>query len=467
MKQEDPIRTLLEQHVASFEGEPEEWLDVLARCEKKVVSITRPRRRAFVPHSGTKRRWAFRASLAAAVAVVAGVGALLAPGNQRTFISMAAAAIPDSGPVVHLVLSEEPDPNDQPYVLDLSSGSLERSTARGRTDMWWDPDQHIFKWIFGGPKIKGAQVWRDDTHALSSGGEMALGDLPIPPVVVFFGHYKEALSSGQATLVGKATIDGHEVFVLRVLTDSPAPPASLHFEGTNIPTSNMIAIDKRTYQPVAYWLGDSPTPSTEVGALVHITSVELVSRDQADLAPPVVWKEPFVETNDMYGYGVVPQSHEIDQAAVAGWLGQEPIGLRKTLAGRDFTLAQADVLNKSGSPELRGVELVYGETCSNGKPKAGGDYVVVQESKVQATRAYANYLLPRQKLSSSLYVYKSGVSSSQTCGGPSYMSGIKKPTLRWYAGFYLDGLYVSVTSPSRDLVVQATLSLLGDRVGKG
>jgi hypothetical protein len=456
----DALDVLLEEVFADAAPTPlaADWADVQARMQPRRLARVRVSARTALlrPRAGfAKRSWAFRASLAAGVGAAALLAVTLAPSGGMSPLDRAAAAVKVTGPVVHLVWTQEHVTDDR--VLDVATGQ-DQAAPDETVDNWYDTGTGTYKQLFHGVDGNDSVQWRNDQHALNDAGDSAPADaLPVPAVVALFEDYRKALQDGRARIVGDGLLDGRQVVFLDVNTSYTAFTAAGVRVGDAVSVER-LALDRDTYVPVAV------LPQNQIGAdpskpvVFHIQSVALVPRAGADLSQPAVTDHESPQlTPD--GFVEARQSTVLSDSEIGSWLGRAPFGYRSSLAGLDFAAARGDLLNRPGSPEQRGLRLVYGASC-DARGQHGGAYVVVNES-TRPARFYGTQGLDTATLSLPKVLLTQFVSSGPECGAPATSFGQVTPEPIWYARVAADGLDVSIASPSKALAIRAARELLG------
>jgi hypothetical protein len=439
------------------------WADVeeRARIRTRRPHVTlAPRLRSLRPRvNTTKQRWTFRASLAAGVAVAAAATVLFVPGNHPTLLQRAAAAIPGSGPVIHVVWTEDVTQGEhKPFVLDAQTGATSDIPLRP-AEAWYDGERKSFRETQHFVDGSVLETWSNGSVSVdSTAGVGPAAAVNLTPIVRFFGRYEQALESGDATLDGTGTVDGHDVYFLIVDMKEPIYPTG---SSKPIPGSDWIeriAIDQQSYEPVAWYVNRDGDPD---GGVDHVVKVELIGRDEADLTrPAVTWPET---AYDNAGFSHPTSSEQVDRDGAAAWIGHPLVATPDALAGEPFAAARAEVLSPPGDPERRGAMLVYGDACL-GAPRATGRYVVVREAP-QPEPTYGTMAAS----DGSRLVVRSFPSDFALCGAKAgdpgsangYFDGDLLQDSLWEASFERGGLWISVASPTQETTVQAVRELFG------
>jgi hypothetical protein len=173
----------------------------------------------------SRRRVLSRSAALVAVGVVALVAVLLWPsgGERNPILDRALAAI-GNGPVLHLAVQV---PTGQELV-NLQTG---RTTLPAlEFESWSDRSLKRFHLLIRQDgRVVGELLYPQDRT------EGTRVEAPDAAYAAFWSGYRQALASGDAKIVGEGSLYGHPVYWLRF--DSPR---------------NEVAVDRRTYKPVAF-----------------------------------------------------------------------------------------------------------------------------------------------------------------------------------------------------------------------
>jgi hypothetical protein len=229
------------------------------------VATKRPRARVKPSRRSFRRRIATSTAVAAAAAAT--VTLLVAsPWNRAPGFTEKALAAVGGGPVLHVVVTQ-PALAGGP-VIDLTTG--EPITRTARVEVWFDRERNLKKtietldgkqldeeletarggWSEGGPIITCAWIAAHPVEATrlrvscNPSGENGTTPRNVPqqpptldPALAgFVDHYRSALESGAATIVGRGPFEGRQVIWLR-------------FEANG--RTERAAVDASTYKPVA------------------------------------------------------------------------------------------------------------------------------------------------------------------------------------------------------------------------
>ena len=250
-------------------------------------------------------------AVAVALALVALVFSITLPfgGNgggggkvKLTLLDRAAAAIPDRGPVVHVVW-RQPDTYYAPGSakmtlryeewLDRTSGTDHVIVRSGRKvfDFW---------------TISGEGHLEKNTLINSTSRTSLLGGIAGTPIVTLIVEYRKALDDGKIVLIRRGRAYGRPVYWMRfrcpraVLADPQKGFLCLERFGLDRHSFVPVAEETHAFKQVQQWnsdhtqwfwastneQSDAVMTSNGVPMRRHILKVELIPRDRADIRPP-------------------------------------------------------------------------------------------------------------------------------------------------------------------------------------
>jgi hypothetical protein len=202
------------------------------------------------------------AALTSAVVVV-----LAAPwgGSGPSVVEDALAAI-GNRPVLHAVVEYSGDD----AIVDLATG---RSRPRlHRIEYWFDESRHQFRSRLSTDGVRTSEQVVTARRSCSDLGCVANDGLTAhldPALAGFTTRYRKALQSGDASVTGKARIEGHDV---ELLTFSDSTGAT-----------TTVAVDAATHRPVRF---SSTYPGGRRSPPFTVVAIESTSRDDDTFAPP-------------------------------------------------------------------------------------------------------------------------------------------------------------------------------------
>lgn len=402
------MRNRLERQVPLRPELVSDWDDVLRRAGTKESRYRRRATRSVIErpvllgmgHRG-RRRFVV-AAIAATVAAGTPLG-ILTPwtGNGGSFVARALGAIGD-GTIVHAVVDSHAQFNG---AVDLHSGK--ERPAIVRVDYWYDTHRNSYDaWSYLDGRANG--------HVVGA---------PEPALAAFASGYRAALRSGKAKLVGNTTLKGHAAKIVRF------PLGHNAYED--------VTVDASTYLPLSFrYL--SPSGHGPVWRVSSIRSVAQKRPARIPQPPPQVT-------------GSIVRSEVIASATAAHvlprptlWPGTQLGGLRL----KTIHLQHLKTMRLQGMRPIRqgiGVNLSYG---TNKK------WLEVDESA--APQAAYNFLDATLGADGPVAPTGSIRLSCDTCG-----EGNHAPQFRpiWVGQLKARGLYVTIRSSSRQLVIQAAQRL--------
>lgn len=228
-----------------------------------------------------RRRRALLFLLPAAVAVVGAVVAVLAtPWRESPLATDRALAALGDKPVVHAIVEQQ---RPLEIVVDLKTGE-ERRIEVTRAEYWYDDERDSFRVrlsVAGRPVPGGEFLQTPEGSFTDLEGIWPGSSYPprLEPALERFARgYREALASGDATVVGEKTIDGRDAIILRF--SLPGGPGERR--------SEEVAVDKDTYRPlrVRSHFGHAPRWTLPWSQALRIVEIATISRDPRDFEPP-------------------------------------------------------------------------------------------------------------------------------------------------------------------------------------
>lgn len=228
-----------------------------------------------------RRRRAVLLLLPAAVAVVvAAVAVMATPSRESPLATDRALAALGDKPVVHAIVQQQ-----RPFeiAVDLKTGE-ERQIERTRAEYWYDDERDSFRVrlsVAGRPLPGGEFLQTPEGSFTDLEGIWPGSSYPPrlePALERFVRGYREALASGDATVVGEKTIDGRDAIILRF--SLPGGPGEQR--------SEEVAVDKDTYRPlrVRSHFGHAPRWTPPWTQALRIVEIATIPRDPRDFEPP-------------------------------------------------------------------------------------------------------------------------------------------------------------------------------------
>jgi hypothetical protein len=290
--------------------------------------------------------------IASAVVIVAVV--LLWPSNHGGSVLERARAAVSGGPVVHLVLKEE-------WGGELISMSTGDSRAiDGMREIWYDPSRGTRELSTFNGAIQSDVTLRPDMLSTHEGAFLS----------GFLTSYKNALSSGSATIVGKGRIAGTPVTWLRVSSES-LPDVADH---KNHAWAQEVAVSDQSGIPMYIRETRDGKPGPLTGAAVELFETLPTAAVDIKPVPSTTTTSVSFGTNgsiDLKTARKVMNDHVL-------WLGHAYRGLRLALI-QNTHYALAEQPSGKVLDETRGVTLFYG-TATNGHPDPKQPHITVTET---------------------------------------------------------------------------------------
>ncbi|HSS80819.1 MAG TPA: hypothetical protein VLK24_06440 [Gaiellaceae bacterium] len=383
-----------EEVVELLHDEPE----LLAIADAVAETQARPR--------PTQARWfATRAGGALAVAAVVLIAVLLWPGGggrPHGVLGKALAALGD-GPVLHLVVR-------QPVGAELVELNGTRTIVpQYEMESWSDHDfkhSHMILRLNGRPL--GEFIVPDDLK----GSHATVGPID-PAYAALWTGYREALENGSAKVEREDRLYGRPVYWLRF------PPSEASRAGS------LVAIDRRTYSPLAFRYESAPGRYLEIRVLL----ARLEAYDPAD----------FTRRTNVPNLlnGVTTSSGSASSGPVLpGGTGKPWLTAGPTVAGLPQTSVSPFMESSSGR-SAHGFDVVYGS-------ETGSQSLRISELKRPPDRSEWKGI-PRGFVR---------VSEGESSGSDN------KTTPLWTGNLVVDGVYVTIeTGVSRDALLTAARSL--------
>jgi hypothetical protein len=383
---------------------------------------------ALTPPPRRRRRRLVLLVPAAAVVVGVVVGVLAAPWRESPLATERALAALGRQPVIHAIV-EQSRPRE--IVIDLTSGQ-ERLEPH-RAEYWYDDERDLLRvrLSVGGKLLPGAEFLHSPEGFFTDRGvrrDQRSAPQLDPALERFASGYREALDSGEATVVGEELVDGREAVILRF--PLPAGPSGQQ-------ASEEVAVDAEDYRPLRF--RGQTIPWSEAPRVVEI---ETIPRD--------------------------PRDFEAPQAAEPRPAGQTGVGEGK--------LSPAEAATALGRPvfwpgrAVAGVELAEIELMRLTTPWTDGR---VTKGHALAFQYGADRRTAHLEGRPSLIITE-GTSAEETArfdrGGPMPGPGELRLTgagqtdrgdaEMWFGSMHRDGVFIAFESPQRDLILAAAKAMV-------
>ena len=385
------------------------------------------------PAAAPQRHRVVIALAAALVATAAAVVGITAPwrGGEAFTLDRALAAI-GGGPVIHAVVeASAPDA----VVLDLTTGS-ERPIVQ-RNEYWYDAERSLLRTRISFDETVRSEILETPRGAVSDAGRVAdRGYRPEVDAALagFVTRYRSALRGGTASIVGERIVAGREAVVLRIRgLDANVLPGG---------GAEEVTVDAQSYRPLTFQYLE---PSGRRSVLWRVNELESLERTPALFAAPELSSPRPMAA----GGGGGGRELSLDEAATvlgrpALWAGPT-VGELKLVRQR---LAEAQLTWTDGRrTHSRVLELAYGTAIGDGGLDRDRPFLVIS----QAETAEDGFTI--------------GFGGRAGAPPPEGLIALRAAIIvngtieRWHGRMRADGLYVSIESNQRNLIVRAARAL--------
>jgi hypothetical protein len=385
---------------------------------------------------GRRRRVVLLVPVAAAVLAVAVFAVLAAPWRDSPLATERALAALGHQPVIHAIV-EQPSPRQT--VTNLTSGR-ERMEEVPRAEYWYDDERDLLRvrLSVGGKLLPGGEYLQSPEGFFTDRTVDRRQTKPPrldPALERFASGYREALDSGEATVVGEEVVDGREAVILRF--SLPSGPSGEQL-------SEDVAVDAEDYRPLRFRFSSAADPGRTVpwSEAPRIVEIETIPRDPRDFeAPGPGEPRPAGQT----GVG----ERKLSPAEAADALGRPVFWPGRAVGG--VALAQ--------------IELIRLTTPWTDGRVTKGHALVFQYGADRRTA----HLEGKPSL-----IITEGTSAEENprfdLGGPALqpgelrLSGVGRTASgdpeMWFGSMQRDGVYISLESPQRDLILAAAKAMV-------
>jgi hypothetical protein len=171
------------------------------------------------------------------------------------------------------------DDRSQDSAVDIDLASGVETPVPTRTEYWFDDERKSLRGrlSIGGETLPGGEFLQTPDGFFTDLGRRDSGPPQLNPMFEHFARgYREALESGEATVVGEEIIDGRNADILRLETVDGPSGKSYSVE---------VAVDSGDYRPIAFRF-----PSIGIAvpwsAAARVVAAEMVVRDPRDFERP-------------------------------------------------------------------------------------------------------------------------------------------------------------------------------------
>jgi hypothetical protein len=389
-----------------------------------------------LPHgSRRRRRRAFALLPAAAVAVtVAIVAVLAAPWQDSPLATERALAALGDHPVVHAIVEH---PGSEVTVIDLAS--VRQRSEPQRSEYWYDDERDLLRvrLTVGGKLLPGGEFLQTPEGFFTDrGARQGQGRPPQldPALEGFASRYRHALESGEATVVGEEVVDGRDAVILRF---------SLRAGPSGEQISEDVAVDAGDYRPLRFRFSSSEVEATRWSQAPRVVEIETIARDPRDFARP----EP-AEPRPGTQTGVEERTLTPAQAATA--LGRSALWPGPAVEGVELAqIEQIRVTTRWTNGDVsEGYALVfrYGESEEDAYREGKPSLIVTEGTSAEESWAFG--LLGGSPEPGELRLVGTAFRK------PGGIEGMV-----WFGSMQRDGVYISMRSPQRELIVAAARSM--------
>jgi hypothetical protein len=371
------------------------------------------------------------AALAGATAVAL---VLVSPWQNNALASQRALAALGDGPVIHAVVQS---PGSRSSIIDLATGDSRPQFLRN--EYWYDGERDMLRAQLSvdGRPLPGAEYVQTTDGFFTDLGNQGPGVPPSldPALTGFASQYRDALASGQAHVVGEDTVDGRKAILLQF--ELPEfPPGT---PGAGQPRFEDVAVDARDFRPLRFRIS---APGRQTGDnWWRVVAIETMSREPGLFAPP-----PSAEPRPSQQTGTTERTLTASEAAAA--LPQPAVWPGTKVEGIDLT--KIDLLKLTTrwtdgkETESHALQLQYGASRRT-------SYLSGEPSLI-ITEGTAPY-----------DVLRFAMLGGSVPDGTIQLSGLGgndgSPVDQWIGSMKRDGLYITLESARRDLVLSAARSM--------
>lgn len=391
-----------------------------------LATFGRPRRR---------RQPALLLVPAAVVVVAAAIAAIVAaPWTDGPLATDRALAALGDQPVVHAIIEQ---PGSGRAVIDLESGE-ERPTEGQRTEYWYDDERDYLRArVSAGGRLLPGGEYLHTPEGFFTDVEARRGSPPNvdPALERFASGYREALESGDARVVGEEIVDGREAVILRFPLPSDDP--------SSIKVSQEVALDRGTYRPLRLRLSSPDFPRrVPWSAATRIVLIETIPRDPGDFPRPQAGEpRPEKQTSALAGT-VTPAQAATALGRPVFWPGLAVEGVKLT----EIQLMRLTTEWTDGHT-THGQSLVFQYGADRRTAHFEGRPSLIM---TQTTSAKENL--------------RFGPLDPEPKAGELHLIGFSNPSrgdvAMWYGAMKRDGVYISLESRQRELIVAAAKAMM-------
>ena len=372
---------------------------------------------------GRRRRLALAFTALAASALALLVVALAPWRDSGPLATERALAAIGARPVIHAIV-EQTDP--QTTVVDLESGAARPEPQR--TEYWYDDERGLLRTrlSLGGDAFTELLVTPEG--AFSDLGPLGGAPFPArldPALAGFASRYRPALASGEARVVERETVDGRDAVVLQI----------------SLPRGGAadVVVDADDYRPLRFRYNGPDEP----GAWWRVLTIESIARDPSHFRRPELAAPRPVEQTGVEERTLTPIEAGSVLGRAASWPGADVAGV---------PLAKIELVKMTTRwsdgrvSEGHSLEFAYGELTPQGRLDRR------ENRSLTITVAASPENAPRF----------GSLRAAATPEGKMRLVGagrVRGSAEMWFGSLQKDGVYFSLMSPERELVLRAARGL--------
>jgi hypothetical protein len=419
--------------------ELEERLERLADAlpAPTVEARERARRAAVGALPRRRRRRALALVPAAAVAVTLAVVAVLAAPWQDSALATerALAALGDE-PVLHALVEH---PGSEITVIDLPS--VEQRSEAQRSEYWYDDERDLLRvrHTVGGKLVPGGEFLQTPEGFFTDRGARAAPARPPqldPALEGFATRYRDALESGAATEIGEEVVDGRDAVILRFSVRGGPSGEQIVEE---------VAVDGDDYRPLRFRVSWRELPTTQWSQANRVVEIESIPRDPRDFArPDPAEPRPGTQT------GVEERTLTPSEAATA--LGRTAYWPGRSVEGVELAQIELVLLTTrwTNGDETKGHALAfqYGANERDAYREGKPSLIITEGTSAVEVRTFGPLGVSPPRPDE---LRLTGLETRSADGSEAKL---------WFGNMQRDGVYISLRSPQRELILAAAKAMV-------
>ena len=403
------IRTRLDRRYPAPTAKPD-WDAVLQRAVRAEQPRVTRAGHVLTPRSLGRR--IVLGFVAVALATAAATLVLVAPWNGGpTFTEQALAAL-GSGRYVHAVFQ-----GPWPYIRIVSLRSGRTQSAVERIEWVYDTKSSTLEWV---ASLNGV-AQASDRNGISD-----------PAVTDFADGYRSALANGKGRVIGETSVNGQRAKIIRLPISGSGGPV-LWYEDVLVSTDS--------HRPIMIHYRTAPQPLPQVNESL---TYRVVSIDSSDARQKLSTPQPLPSLD-----GTVTIIRKLDPSETATALRHTALWPGQTIAGATLQAVQlqrltTSVINSHPPRSINGLGLALDYRATTGS-------LVIQEATTPQY-PYGFYDTARGTSGPLPDVGKASLTSPDPTQPTSTQNA-------WQAQLRKNGLYITIRSPNKSLVISAARAL--------